>query len=95
MYDAAAKPAAPPSIYMIDFARCRQTKHDLTHTLAWVPGNREDGFLFGLDNLIELFEHVSLEAGEVWEAEERGEAEEKEDVGEAGEAGEAGEVGRR
>ena len=43
---------------MIDFPKVTKRKTRLTHRDAWTPGNGEDGYLTGLDNLIKLFERV-------------------------------------
>ncbi|CAH1714643.1 unnamed protein product [Aphis gossypii] len=42
--------------WLIDFAKTRQVPENtvLTHRRPWVPGNHEEGFLFGLDHLIEV-----------------------------------------
>ena len=44
---------------MIDFPRCTERlPSKITHREAWAPGNHEDGYLVGVDNLIALFESV-------------------------------------
>jgi 1D-myo-inositol-triphosphate 3-kinase len=59
VYDGATNKA---SIRMIDLARVSQpTKADgghmsLDHRATWEPGNHEDGYLTGIDNMIEVFE---------------------------------------
>lgn len=42
--------------WLIDFAKTRKVPDTmaLTHRQPWVPGNHEEGFLFGLDRLIEV-----------------------------------------
>lgn len=43
-------------VWMIDFGKTvpLPDHHTLTHRLPWAEGNREDGYLWGLDNLIRL-----------------------------------------
>uniref|UniRef100_A0A8D0B470 Kinase n=1 Tax=Salvator merianae TaxID=96440 RepID=A0A8D0B470_SALMN len=47
-------------VWMIDFGKTvpLPEKQTLTHRLPWVEGNREDGYLWGLDNLIAVLEGV-------------------------------------
>jgi len=42
---------------MIDFAKTMKVPDGgkLTHRKPWVNGNHEDGFLFGLDSLIQIW----------------------------------------
>lgn len=46
--------------WLIDFAKTRSVPDNLTvnHRSAWTPGNHEEGFLYGLDQLIRVFEQV-------------------------------------
>nr|XP_060639638.1 inositol-trisphosphate 3-kinase C [Anolis sagrei ordinatus] len=47
-------------VWMIDFGKTvpLPEKQTLTHRLPWVEGNREDGYLWGLDNLIAILENM-------------------------------------
>ena len=47
------------SVHMIDFARSYRTEQRLSHRAAWQPGNHEDGFLTGLDNLVRILEEAA------------------------------------
>lgn len=40
--------------WVIDFAKARAVADPLDHRTPWVEGNHEEGFLFGLDSLIEV-----------------------------------------
>uniref|UniRef100_A0A915MAC8 Kinase n=1 Tax=Meloidogyne javanica TaxID=6303 RepID=A0A915MAC8_MELJA len=44
--------------WLIDFAKCHRIEGGgkLTHRRPWDLGNHEDGYLIGLDNLMELLE---------------------------------------
>jgi hypothetical protein len=44
---------------VIDFAKARSSDTPLDHRSPWVVGNHEDGFLFGLDVLIEVLINLS------------------------------------
>lgn len=50
-------------VWMIDFGKTvpLPAKQTLTHRLPWVEGNREDGYLWGLDNLIAILEKMLSE----------------------------------
>ena len=52
------------SVHMIDFARCHRTEGVLSHRAAWQPGNHEDGYLTGLDNLVRILEALAAERRE-------------------------------
>lgn len=53
VHDASGK----AKVWMIDFGKTvpLQTPQTLDHRTPWVEGNREDGYLWGLDNLIDIF----------------------------------------
>lgn len=46
--------------WLIDFAKTRPVPANMTvnHRSTWSPGNHEEGFLYGLDQLIRVFEQV-------------------------------------
>lgn len=50
------------NIWLIDFAKTQPVPEQLriTHWKKWEPGNHEDGFLVGIDNLIRIFESISF-----------------------------------
>lgn len=47
-------------IWMIDFGKTVALPAPLTldHRTPWVEGNREDGYLWGLDNLIDILANM-------------------------------------
>ncbi|KAG8143712.1 hypothetical protein E2320_000918 [Naja naja] len=47
-------------VWMIDFGKTvpLPDKQTLTHWLPWVEGNREDGYLWGLENLIAIMQNM-------------------------------------
>lgn len=49
-------------VWLIDFAKTREVPEGrkLTHRRPWQEGNHEEGFLYGLDNLISTIEEVCL-----------------------------------
>jgi 1D-myo-inositol-triphosphate 3-kinase len=49
-------------VWLIDFAKTWEMPdgRKLTHRCPWEEGNHEEGFLFGLDNLISTIEEVHL-----------------------------------
>ena len=53
------------SIWMIDFGKTTPLPDGmtLTHRAEWVEGNHEDGYLIGIDNLINLFEDMGYDDG--------------------------------
>ncbi|KAK0040221.1 inositol-trisphosphate 3-kinase B [Biomphalaria pfeifferi] len=46
-------------VWMIDFAKTIPVENTLTHREPWEQGNHEDGYLTGLDNLVEIFGELS------------------------------------
>jgi len=48
-------------VWMIDFSKARPAKAPLTHMADWQLGNQEDGYLFGLTNLIRIWEGISVD----------------------------------
>lgn len=50
-------------VWMIDFGKTvpLPDPQTLDHRTAWVEGNREDGYLWGLDNLIDIFRSMPPE----------------------------------
>ncbi|XP_066494803.1 inositol-trisphosphate 3-kinase C-like [Tiliqua scincoides] len=50
-------------VWMIDFGKTvpLPAQRTLTHRLPWVEGNHEDGYLWGLDNLITILENMLKE----------------------------------
>lgn len=58
------------SVWMIDFGKTTPVPNQRTldHRSPWAEGNNEDGYLFGLDNLISIMEDILAEeeSGVVW-----------------------------
>nr|XP_032818737.1 inositol-trisphosphate 3-kinase A-like isoform X1 [Petromyzon marinus] len=54
----------PAGVWMIDFSKTRPLPPGtaLDHRTAWREGNREDGYLGGLDNLVAILEDVAAAA---------------------------------
>ncbi|XP_017075955.2 LOW QUALITY PROTEIN: inositol-trisphosphate 3-kinase homolog [Drosophila eugracilis] len=52
-------------VWLIDFAKCRELPPHIRvdHRSAWTPGNREEGLLRGMDELIRSFEEVYARCG--------------------------------
>lgn len=48
------------SIWLIDFAKTVSLPKDvhLTHMNEWIVGNHEDGYLIGINNLIQIFQEL-------------------------------------
>lgn len=48
------------NVWMIDFAKTIKVEDGvhLTHRAMWQEGNHEDGYLFGLDNMIGIWYDV-------------------------------------
>ena len=47
-------------VWLIEFAKCCRLAHTVSvdHRSPWTPGNYEDGYLFGLDNLLSIFQQL-------------------------------------
>ncbi|KAK7151018.1 hypothetical protein R3I93_012077 [Phoxinus phoxinus] len=47
-------------VWMIDFGKTTPLPEgqELCHRATWVEGNREDGYLYGLDHLIDIISHI-------------------------------------
>ena len=60
--DGAQGMAASAEAKMIDFAKTEEIPEGqaLSHRSEWVVGNREDGYLAGLDSLIEIFSNIEV-----------------------------------
>jgi len=50
------------SVHIIDLSRVSCTGGHLTHRAPWAPGNHEDGYLTGLDNMIRIFGSLVAES---------------------------------
>ncbi|CAH8444422.1 unnamed protein product [Schistosoma intercalatum] len=49
------------NIWLIDFAKIASPSNNqirVNHRSVWKPGNYEDGYLIGIDNLVKLFEEI-------------------------------------
>ncbi len=51
------------NIWLIDFGKTVRLPENcsITHNKEWIEGNHEDGYLIGLNEIISLFEQLSLE----------------------------------
>lgn len=51
------------SVHLIDFGKTIPLSSDVSidHRSEWVEGNHEDGYLWGLDNLIRLWSEIRME----------------------------------
>lgn len=48
------------NVWLIDFGKTTllPDEQTLDHRIPWQEGNREDGYLLGLDNLIDILENI-------------------------------------
>lgn len=48
------------NIWMIDFGKTRPLPQGITitHSAPWIDGNHEDGYLIGIQSLIDLFQEA-------------------------------------
>uniref|UniRef100_A0A1A9W2Z7 Kinase n=1 Tax=Glossina brevipalpis TaxID=37001 RepID=A0A1A9W2Z7_9MUSC len=51
------------SAWLIDFAKTVQLpeNHEINHFTTWKVGNHEDGYLIGINNLIDIFDEIDAE----------------------------------
>lgn len=51
------------SIWLIDFAKTVSLPDttNITHSSEWIVGNHEDGYLIGINNLIQIFEELQAQ----------------------------------
>lgn len=54
------------SVWLIDFAKTDRCPHtvNITHRMTWEVGNHEDGYLIGLNNIIDIFSSIASETEE-------------------------------
>jgi len=66
LYDDFLFSTAPPGIWMIDFAKTVPLPpgQTLTHRAPWSPGNREDGYLTGIESLLDMYKGLNLDQAE-------------------------------
>lgn len=60
------------NVWLIDFAKTQSLPENtkVTHWKKWELGNHEDGFLVGLDNLIRIFESITVQHAKEWNTED-------------------------
>lgn len=58
------------SIWLIDFAKTipLPSDVDISHFTEWIVGNHEDGYLIGINNLIQIFEEIASHDDKVLES---------------------------
>jgi len=64
IYDDSPVAHNPPGIWMIDFGKTSPLPEGqrLTHRDQWKEGNREDGYLTGIDSLLRVFSGLKLDS---------------------------------